>query len=106
MICFLEHTVTTALHAKLWAKCGWKLPVLTEKADMLACAREMMDIARAEIRNAEETIPLVEADSRLGWEPSMEYIGDASHLRWKIRQVTQVVEKELSVYRKIIRDTM
>ena len=95
LICFLEHTVTTALHAKLWAKCGWKLPVLTEKADMLACAREMMDIARAEIRNAEETIPLVEADSRLGWEPSMEYIGDARHLRWKIRQTTGVLESEL-----------
>ena len=95
LICFLEHTVTTALHAKLWAKCGWKLPVLTEKADMLACAREMMDIARAEIRNAEETIPLVEADSRLGWEPSMEYIGDARHLRWKIKQTTGVLESEL-----------
>ena len=67
---------------------------------------EMIALAEAEIRNAEATIPLVEADSRLGWEPSMEYIGDARHLRWKIKQTRQVIEDELKCYLKIIDKTL
>ena len=106
MIHFMENTATTAIHVKLWAQYRWQFFMLTEKADLENWVDRMTALAQAEIQNVEATIPLVEADSRLGWEPSMEYIGDASHLRWKIRQVTQVVEKELSVYRKIIRDTM
>ena len=34
----------------------------------------MEKLAREEIRNTENTIPLAEVDSRLGWEPSMEYM--------------------------------
>ena len=64
---------------------------------------EMIEIGKKEIENAEQTIPFVEADSRLGWEPSMEYIGDARHIRWKIRQVSQVIEQELPEYLRIIR---
>ena len=66
----------------------------------------MTALAQAEIANAEATIPIVEADSRLGWEPSMEYIGDAAHLRWKIRQVTQVIETELRAYQRVIDATL
>ena len=57
-------------------------------------------IGRAEIANAEATIPLVQADSRLGWEPSMEYIGSEYHLRWKIRQLRQVLEQEIPRYER------
>ena len=45
---------------------------------------EMADIARDEIENARGAIPDVQADSRLGWEPSMEYMCDQAHLEWKI----------------------
>ena len=58
----------------------------------------MIAVGQAEIANAEDTIPLAEADSRLGWEPSMEYIADAAHLRWKIRQTRQVIEEEIPRY--------
>ena len=37
--------------------------------------------------NVRETIPLVEADSSLGWEPSMFYVADREHLEWKLRQL-------------------
>lgn len=37
-----------------------------------------------------ETIPLVEADSSLGWEPSMFYVADREHLEWKLRQLEDV----------------
>ena len=102
MIHFMENTATTAIHAKQWAKLRWQFPLLTEKEALQRWVDSMTALAQAEIQNAEATIPLAEADSRLGWEPSMEYIGDARHLRWKIRQVTQVMEKELSAYQKVI----
>ena len=54
-------------------------------------------IAEAEIKNAEDTIPLVRLDSRLGWEPSMEYMCDENHLVWKIKQV-RLVMAELDMY--------
>ena len=56
---------------------------------------EIEAIAKKEIKNAQDTIPLVEADSRLGWEPSMEYMTDRSHLEWKIAQVRAVIDEEI-----------
>ena len=44
----------------------------------------MAEVAKNEIENAKNTIPLVERDSRLGFEPSMEYMCDKAHLEWKI----------------------
>ena len=58
-------------------------------------------IAYAEIKNAEDTIPSVEADSRLGWEPSMEYVCDKWHLEWKIRQVNAAL-REIAAYRRML----
>lgn len=102
MIHFIENTVTTAIHCKQWAKRRWKLFSSTDREELLQCIYDMTDIAKAEIQNAEATIPLVEADSRLGWEPSMEYIGDAAHLRWKIRQVNYVLETEIPGHLRVI----
>ena len=106
MVHFMENTARTAIHAKQWAKLRWQFPTLTYAADLRNWTHSMIALAEAEIRNVEDTIPLAEADSRLGWEPSMEYIGDAAHLRWKIRQVTQVIERELKHYLKVIESSM
>lgn len=106
MIAFMENTATTAIHIKQWAKYRWQFHTLTEADALRTWVQEMIALAEAEIRNAEATIPLVEADSRLGWEPSMEYIGDARHLRWKIKQTKQVIENELNFYLRIIDATM
>ena len=62
---------------------------------------EMRDICLRELENAKATIPLVEFDSRLGYEPSMEYMCDAAHLEWKISLLNDVIEKEIpSLYKK------
>lgn len=47
------------------------------------------------IIHAEGTIPLVEADSRLGWEPSMEYMGDKACIEWKIRHTKYIIDTEI-----------
>ena len=58
-------------------------------------------LAHEEIENAKDTIPVVEFDSRLGWEPSMEYVCDKWHLEWKIRQVNSALT-EIAAYRKML----
>jgi hypothetical protein len=53
-----------------------------------------------EKENVEATIPLVQADSRLGWEPSMEYTTDEEGLRWKLRQLEYELNVILPKFRK------
>ena len=75
------------------------MDVSTNNKDILACLDEMESICRAEIKNAEEAIAYVQMNSRLGWEPSMEYLGDEEHIRWKIAQVESVINVELKSFR-------
>jgi len=99
---FILNSVRTAIHLKKW----WKLKQqLFQQADSelaLQILDRMTQLAQSEIANAEATIPLVEADSRLGWEPSMEYMTDTEHLQWKIEQVRSVLDVEIPKYRKSI----
>lgn len=47
-------------------------------------AAEMERIALNEIENARRTIPVVLEDSRIGFEPTMDYTADEIRLNWKI----------------------
>ena len=55
-------------------------------------------LGKAEIRNAEKALKIVDKDSALGYEPSMGYGGDRAHIEWKIRQVNNMMENELAIY--------
>ena len=95
MIHYMEHTTRTTIHVKRWNVLRGKCNAETDSQKLLELHKQMIDLGEAEIKNAEDTIPLVRADSRLGWEPTMEYIGSEYHLRWKIRQVRQVLDYEI-----------
>ena len=101
---FMTNTVTTVIHVKEWNILRWRMRCELDDAVLIDILEEMIAIGKAEIENAEQTIPLVEFDSRLGWEPSMEYICDPRHLRWKIKQTTLVIEQELPKYMRGIRN--
>ena len=58
----------------------------------------MLKYCKAEVENALDTIPLVEFDSRLGFEPSMEYMCDKEHIEWKLKYLYDVIERELPAY--------
>ena len=58
----------------------------------------MLTICRSEVENAENTIPIVEFDSRLGFEPSMEYMTDKAHIEWKLNLIKDVIDRELPSY--------
>jgi hypothetical protein len=44
----------------------------------------ILKAAQDEYANAKKALEFVENDSRLGWEPSMEYTGGAEQIRWKL----------------------
>lgn len=82
---FMARTVQTTIHTKQWL-------IAKKSGDY----KKMLEIGNAEIQNAKATIPLVELDSRLGFEPSMEYMTDREHIEWKIAVTQQVMNEEIS----------
>lgn len=102
---FIHNSVVTTINIKKWWQLNMRLLVETERATQIAILDELVALAQAEIENAAATIPHVEANSRLGWEPSMEYVCDRWHLEWKIRQVKQVIEEEIPAYRRAVEVT-
>ncbi len=95
---FILRCVRTAIHVKRWWKLRQELEAAEDVERKADVAARMKTLGEAEIQNATETIPLVEYDSRLGWEPSMEYMADRAHLEWKIAQVRHVLDQELPAY--------
>ena len=97
---FTANTLTTTLNIKRWWLENNRL--LTE--DDPEKAGQILDrivrIAEEEIANVRQTLPLVDADSALGYEPSMDYVADREHLEWKIRQLSSVLEVDIPNYRK------
>lgn len=99
---FIERMIVTTIHTKRW----WMLNAdLLSEADPGKAGKiltRMEEVARAEIENARSAIPLVEEDSRLGWEPSMEYMTDRAHLEWKIATVQTVLDAHIPAYRQAL----
>lgn len=100
---FISRCAHTVINVKKWYRMKMALLSATGGDAIAALVRDMTALARDEIANAEATIPLVRMDSRLGWEPSMDYLCDEAHLRWKIRQVEQMLQNELSLYSDSLR---
>jgi hypothetical protein len=102
---FISTCVRTVINVKKWYTLKCKLFAEIDSDRIVSIIDEMFKVGRDEIKNAEEAIPLVEADSRLGWEPSMEYITDSWHIRWKLKQLKYVLEEELPAYKSALRHT-
>ena len=94
---FYRNTLRTAINLKEFYKRKFVL-LDTHGEERNRLVDEMLKICQDEVKNAEDTIPLVEFDSRLGYEPSMEYIGDAYHINWKLDLIRELIEKELPTY--------
>lgn len=90
---FMGRSALTVHHIKRWylAKQG----LLAGGAEFSKYIAELREIAALERANAEAALPLAEFDSRLGFEPSMDYVGDGAHLRWKIEHLDRMVNEEL-----------
>ena len=103
---YIKATVRTAIHAKKFLVAKARLDASLDPKDMKKYIDEMEKIALDEIENAKLTIPLVKKNSRLGWEPSMDYLGDEEHILWKIRQVEYMLSSELSILKEGIKNNL
>ena len=63
--------------------------------DKLPVVLELLEIIQAEIENAKNTIPLVEANSRLGFEQEYGYSCCKEQLLWKIEMAERTITEEL-----------
>jgi len=97
---FVLYSIRTTIHMKQWWLLKQELWCESDPARAGEILARMVALAEEEIANAEATIPLVEADSRLGWEPTMEYMADRAHLEWKIAVTRRVIEHEIPDYRR------
>ena len=91
-----EYTARTLLNVRKFKREG----LVYEDAKASARAREaarkaLLAIVDDEEANVRETIPVLEVDSSLGWEPTMFYICDRANLEWKLRQLDGM-RKELA----------
>lgn len=98
---FIIHTILTGINARKWHKAKMKLYSAEEKEEFAELLSAMEQILEGECKNAEETIPLVEKDSRLGWEPSMLYMTDRWHIEWKLRYA-EYTRSEIKKYRSVL----
>ena len=113
---FMARTAETTVNVKRWSLlrhyaeelAGIERPVLTESEDFRARALAhyaIPDLAPAtllaaasliadrECENARRTLPAVDYDSRLGYEPSMDYMGDREHILWKCECTEEAVRE-------------
>ena len=94
-------SIRTVINIKRWYIANKKLQMESDSAKALKLLDELAAIIADEKTNVHNTIPAVEFDSRLGWEPSMEYVCDKTRLDWKLRQLESTL-REMEQYRAIV----
>ncbi len=90
---FMRNTIVTVLHTKRFFILDEARKAETDKEKLTGIINGMLDILAAERQNAVDTIPYVEYDSALGFEPSIEYVTDRKRIEWKLAQVDNEFEK-------------
>ena len=96
---FMECIVTTGIHAKQWFSVSNRLVIEPDNEVVWKLIQEADAILDAERENVQRALPLVQADSRLGWDPRMEYVCDPARIQWKLRLLDYVQNTELEEYR-------
>ena len=97
---YLSRTVQTGINAKKWHVLKAKIKTENKKEKIISLISEAKELLCEEYDNAISAIPLAEKDSSIGYEPTMDYLGDAEHIKWKLRQLRYVIDTELVEYEK------
>lgn len=88
---FMYRTIITTLNRKNYFLLDQACRV-AEESEKSKIIDSMIELLRQEQENAKATIPIVEYDSILGFEPSVEYFCDRERIEWKLRQVDEEIE--------------
>lgn len=97
---FLTNTVKTAIAAKRMYCLRIKLLDTADPEQYGGILDQIEALLLKERENVLDTIPLVERDSALGFEPSMLYITDKKRLEWKLLQLKFVLTVEMREMRE------
>ncbi|MBR5587218.1 MAG: hypothetical protein IKW02_04580 [Clostridia bacterium] len=97
---YIVTVITTGINMKHWYITKNQIFAATDRNAVPAMIDKLEAVLIDEKANAQSAVKLVETDSRLGWEPSMEYVGGAENILWKIKQVEYVLNIEIPELRK------
>ncbi len=96
---YMPHAIRTTINTKRWWQVRTRLLVEDDRQRADDLLNQLIAIGEEELANCAAAIPVVEADSRLGWEPTMEYLGDAEHIRWKMAHLRHTLDNEVPRFR-------
>ena len=83
-------TARMMLNAREFRLAGLDLVSPDVADDRRESARKtLLSVLDREAENVRSTIPVVEVDSALGWEPIMLYVCRRPQLEWKLRQIEE-----------------
>lgn len=100
IIKFMVNSCKTTINYKKFYINIQKLSIAKNKVRAGKIISEIEKILLIERENVLNTIPLVQNDSRLGYEPSMQYRTDEKGLRWKLKQIDFELNNTIPLYRK------
>ena len=88
---YMYRTIITTINRKNYFVLDQTRMNTENEEERLATIDAMIALLRDEQENARATIPFVEYDSVLGFEPSLEYFCDRQRIEWKLRQVDEEI---------------
>ncbi len=97
---FMRNSCRTVINVKEHYIINQQLSIVGDKIKANELIDKMESILLRERENVLDTIPIVRLDSRLGWEPSMDYTTDEKGLNWKLRQLDYELSTKIRLYRK------
>ena len=100
---FIRGSIVTTIHIKKWWIGNMDFQRSADADEALKKLDELYALLEEERENAKSVIPAVETDSRIGWEPSMEYVCDRWHIEWKLRQL-DAAEREMNFYKEMLNE--
>lgn len=96
---FMECFVITGIHAKDWYLIVNRLPMESDKKTVERLIAQANCVLDAERENVLRALPIVKRDSRLGWDPRMNYVCDSAYLEWKLKLLEYAQQVELERYK-------
>ena len=100
LVRFIKNTIITGLNVKKHFIIKQKLSIANTRELADEYIAQLISLLKGEKENVEDTINIVKYDSRLGWEPSMEYTCDQKSLEWKLRQLEYELNVKIPKYKK------
>jgi len=97
---FISRCHRTAVNFKEFYVLRNRVLASADREEIFRLADRIEKLCRKEMKNVEDTIPLVQRNSEFGYEPAMDYQCDEESLRWKLKQMDFMLGAELSAYQR------